>query len=397
LLLVAQMSLSVLLLYGAGLFLYSLMRLRAIDLGFDAERVVYAQVCLLSSSGAYIDLESCYSPRVAQGLMETSRRLDGAPGVERVALSTGGPMGGSGSMPTTYMSDGTEAPRIDNKGPVWNATTPNYLDATGSRLTRGRFFSEGDRYGPPVVVVNETAARVYWPGQDALGQCLRISSATAPCGTVIGVMRDSHIRDVVERPGLQILTPFVSDSIGRPRDVRTIIVRARAGQTAAVQSRIRRELAITFPASSAAFIKSVSESVAAELRPWRVGLYLFGGFGALALMVAALGTYSVLSYAVTQRLHEIGVRLALGARTLDVLHLVVAEGLRLTMVGVAIGIALALAASRVMQSLLFDTSPREPMVTVGVAALLVVIAAVASAVPARRAARVDPVEVLRAE
>jgi ABC-type antimicrobial peptide transport system permease subunit len=214
---------------------------------------------------------------------------------------------------------------------------------------------------------------------------------------VIGVMRDSHIRDVVERPGLQILTPFVSDSIGRPRDVRTIIVRARAGQTAAVQALIRRELAITFPASSAAFIKSVSESVAAELRPWRVGLYLFGGFGALALMVAALGTYSVLSYAVTQRLHEIGVRLALGARTLDVLHLVVAEGLRLAMVGVAIGIALALAASRVMQSLLYDTSPREPMVTVGVAALLVVIAAVASAVPARRAARVDPVEVLRAE
>ena len=133
------------------------------------------------------------------------------------------------------------------------------------------------------------------------------------------------------------------------------------------------------------------------MRPWRVGLLLFGGFGVLALIIAALGTYSVLSYAVTQRLHEIGVRIALGAQTPDVLRLVVGQGLRVAMVGVAIGLLIALAASRVMQSLLYDTSPREPMVTLGVAALLVTIAAAASAVPARRAARVDPVEVLRAE
>jgi ABC-type antimicrobial peptide transport system permease subunit len=145
------------------------------------------------------------------------------------------------------------------------------------------------------------------------------------------------------------------------------------------------------------FIKSVSDSMEREMRPWRVGLLLFGGFGILALVIAALGTYSVLSYTVTQRLHEIGVRIALGARTLDVLRLVVSQGLRLAMIGVAIGLVVALGASRVMQSLLYDTSPREPTVTLGVAALLVAIAAAASAIPARRAASVDPVEVLRAE
>jgi predicted permease len=396
-LLIAQVAMSVLLLYGAGLFVHSLMRLRAIDLGFDAERVIYASTCLLNPSGTYIDWETCYSPRVAQGLIETARRLEGIPGVERVALSTGGPMGGSSSMPRAYLFDGTAAPLIDGRGPVSNETSSNYLEATGSRLSRGRFFTAADRDGPPVVVVNESAARSYWPGSDAVGQCLRLSSTTAPCNTVIGVVQDSHVRDVVEQPGLQILTPFAYDSIGRPREVRTIIVRARAGQTAAVEALVRRELATTFPSQSVAFIKSVAESMATELRPWRVGLYLFGGFGILALIVAALGTYSVLSYAVTQRLHEIGVRIALGARALDVLRLVVSEGLRLATIGVAIGLAVALAASRVMQSLLYDTSPREPLVTLSVAALLVAIAAAASAVPARRAARVDPVEVLRTE
>ena len=396
-LLVAQVAMSVLLLYGAGLFVHSLLRLRAIDLGFDAERTVYASACLLDPGGSYIDLESCDSPRVAARLMEAARRLESVPGVERVALSTGGPMGGSASMPVVYLADGTPAPLIDKRGPVSNATTPNYLQTTGSRLTRGRFFADADRSGPPVVVVNESAARLYWPQRDALGQCLRLATATAPCSTVIGIVNDSHVHGVVEAPYLQILTPFSYDSVGRPRDVRTLIVRAKLGQTAGVQAMVRRELGSVFPAQSVAFVKSVADSMANELRPWRVGLYLFGGFGVLALVVAALGTYSVLSYAITQRLHEIGVRIALGARSLDVLRLVITEGVRLTAIGIGIGLAVALAASHVMQSLLYETSPREPLVTLGVAALLVAIAAAASAVPARRAARVDPVEVLRAE
>jgi predicted permease len=396
LLLVAQMAMSVLLLYGAGLFVHSLMRLREIDLGFDAERVIYGSVYFLNPTGGYIDYEASRSPRIPQGLMETAQRLSGAPGVERVALSTGGPMG-SYAMIGVYMPDGSHVPLLDKRDPVWNATTPNYLEATGSRLARGRFFSDADRNGAPVVVINEVAARTYWPQRDALGQCLRLFSKTEPCATVIGILRDSHVEEVVEQPVLQLFTPFGYDSLGRPRGARTLIVRATPGQTAAVKALVHRELGRTFPTLAVDFVKSVPELLANELRPWRVGLLLFGGFGILALVVAALGTYSVLSYAVTQRLHEIGVRIALGARSPDVLRLVVGQGLRLAMVGVVSGIVIALAGSRVMESLLYDTSPREPMVTVGVAALLVTIAALASAVPARRAARVDPVEVLRTD
>src|SRR5207237_734666 len=161
--------------------------------------------------------------------------------------------------------------------------TPSYFAATGSRLWRGRFFTDADRNGPPVVVVNEATARTYWPQRDAIGECVRLFSRTAPCSTVIGIVRDSPVEGVVEKP-------------------------------------------------------------------------------VLPLIVAALGTFSVLSYAVTQRQHEIGVRIALGARGSDVRRLVVGQGVGLATAGVAVGVSIALAASRVMQSLLYDTSPRDPVV-----------------------------------
>jgi hypothetical protein len=262
---------------------------------------------------------------------------------------------------------------------------------------RGRFFNAADRSGAPVLVVNETGARFYWPQRDPIGQCLRLFSTKEPCSTVIGIVRDSHVAHVVERPVVQLITPFGYDSTGRPRGANTVIARARPGQTAAVERLVRAELSRVFQGSAIPYVQSVQAAMEPQLRPWHVGLLLFGGFGALALLVAALGTYSVLSYGVTQRMHEIGVRIALGARPNDVLRLVVGQGVRLAAVGIALGLAVALAASRVMQSLLYETSAREPVVTLAVGLLLVVIAAAASALPARRAARVDPVRVLRVE
>jgi len=196
---------------------------------------------------------------------------------------------------------------------------------------------------------------------------------------------------------VQLITPFGYDSTGRPRGANTVIVRARPGQTAAARRMVRDEIARAFGRSAVPYVESVETHMEPQLRPWRVGLLLFGGFGVLALIVAALGTYSVLSYSVTQRLHEIGVRIALGARGADVIRLVVGQGVRVAAIGVAVGLLIALAASRIMQSLLYDTSPREPIVTIAVGALLIVIAGAASALPARRAVRVDPVRVLRAE
>jgi hypothetical protein len=305
-------------------------------------------------------------------------------------------MGGY-AMVGAYLADGNAVPLMDKRDPTWVAATPGYFAATGSRLARGRLFTDSDRNGPPVVVVNELAARTYWPQRDALGQCLRVFRSNAPCTTVIGIVRDSHVEDVVEGPILQLITPVRYDSTGVPRNATYLVVRAAAGQTRAVMQLVRRELQATFPTRAIHYVKSVEDVRANELRPWRVGLLLFGSLGALALIIAALGTYSVLSYAVTQRLHEIGVRIALGARTGDVVRLVVGQGLRLAATGVVVGVVIALAAARLLQSLLYDTSPGEPIVMLGVAGLLVAIAALASAVPARRAARVDPVEVMKAE
>jgi len=395
-LLVAQVAMSVLLLYGAGLFVHSLMRLRAIDLGFDTERVAYGSVYLVNPQGNFLDWDMTRSPRVTRGLVEAAQKLSGAPGVERVALSTGLPMGGY-AMVGLYMKNGDEVPRLNKRDAAWIAATPSYFEVTGTRLARGRFFSDADRGDPHVIVVNETAARTYWPQADAIGRCLKLFAKTAPCSTVIGVVRDSHVEDVVEKPVLQVISPFGYDSSGAPQGARVVVVRARAGQTSAVEALLRQELTRQFPTLAVVVVRSVTETMATELRPWRVGLTLFGGFGVLALIVAALGTYSVLSYAVTQRLHEIGVRIALGARSGDVLRLVVGEGVRLAVIGVGMGIAIAIVASRVMESLLYDTPARDPEVSVGVAVLLVAIAAVASAVPARRAMRVDPVRALKTE
>jgi len=395
-LLVAQVAMSVLLLYGAGLYVHSLMRLRAIDLGFDADRVIYGTVMMLDSSGRYFDWGASRSSRVGIGMMDAAKRLESAPGIEQVTLSTGGPMGGY-AMIGVYTQTGDRVPELDKRDAAWNATTPSYLAATGSRLARGRFFTDADRNGPLVMVVNETGARFYWPGRDPVGQCLRLFSAKAPCSTVIGVVRDSHVEDVIERGVVQLITPFGYDSTGRPRGANTVIVRARPGQTAAARRMVRDEIARAFGRSAVPYVESVETHMEPQLRPWRVGLLLFGGFGVLALIVAALGTYSVLSYSVTQRLHEIGVRIALGARGADVIRLVVGQGVRVAAIGVAVGLLIALAASRIMQSLLYDTSPREPIVTIAVGALLIVIAGAASALPARRAVRVDPVRVLRAE
>ncbi len=395
-LLVAQVAMSVLLLYGAGLYVHSLMRLGAIDIGFDAEGVVYGSTFALDSTGRYIDWSASRSPRIAQGLVEAAARLERAPGVERVALSTGGPMGGY-AMIGVYLPRGERVPLLDKRDAAWNATTPSYLAATGSRLVRGRFFTDADRNGAPVLVVNETAAHFYWPQRDPIGQCLRLFSVKGPCSTVIGVVADSRVSDVIERPIVQLITPFGYDSTGRPRGAQTVIVRAKPGQRSVVEGLVRHELARIAQGTELPYVQSVHETMEPQLRPWHVGLLLFGGFGALALIIAALGTYSVLSYAVTQRLHEIGVRIALGARGEDVLRLVMGQGVRLTVIGVLVGLTIAFGASRVLQSLLYDTSPREPVVTVAVGLLLVAIAAAASALPARRAARVDPVRVLRAE
>jgi predicted permease len=395
-LLVAQIALSVVLLYGAGLFVRSLSHVRGIDLGVDPERLVYATAWMASNDTPYLDYFERETEAVTIArLQEIASELRSRPDVEGVAMSTNPPMAGY-SMVGVYLADGREVPQLDNRDPGWIGVTPSYFATTDIALSRGRAFTDADR-GTRVAVVNETAARAYWPNADPIGQCLRLFRDTLPCTTVVGVMKGAHLDDVIEKPTAQIVSLASVSATGAPNGTRYLVVRTAPGRADQVVQFLRAEVRRTFPPSSAIMVTSMADVIAPQLRPWRLGATIFSAFGLLALVVAALGTYSVIAYSVNQRAHEMSVRAALGARAADVVGLIVGQGVRIAGVGIVLGVAVSVAASRLIASLLYETSARDPLVGLAVAALLALVAVIASSIPAWRATRADPVEALRSD
>ncbi len=393
-LLVAQVALSVVLLYGAGLFVRSLVRVRAVDLGYDGDRLVYGTAFMLNPDGNYLEWGS--DPRLGPALKRAAAGLARAGDVENVSLSSSAPMVGY-AMVGLFFKDGSRPPRLDNRDPAWSTVTDSYFATSGLKLVRGRFFIEADRDDGPVMVVNETAARMYWPHDDAIGQCIVFFSMKEPCTTVVGVVRDAHLEDIVEKPTVQLITRMTPLPDGRLPNAKYVVVRARRGRAAAVAALIRGELRRSLPQNAVTWVKSMDEKLEPQLRPWRVGTSIFTGFGVLALLVSVIGTYSVMAYSVSRRAHEMSVRMALGARATDLMRHVVGQGVRVTALGVAVGAGVSLMMSGVLRTLLYDTTPRDPLVVAVVAVLLVLSATLASALPARRAAAADPVGALRAE
>jgi len=384
-LLVAQTALSLVLLAGAGLFVRSLQAVRAQDLGYDADRLIGVEAVPFGD-----ERPDAVAAAVTR---EAAERVRALPGVERVGLAALAPIR-TWTVPRLYVPGWDSLPRLDNE-PQLIAADPDYFAAMGMRLRHGRTLADADRAGaPPVVVVNERIARFLWPNQDAIGKCFRIGKPDSPCRQVVGVVADAHFRRLVEEPKMQYFVPLEQWQDGAPR---AMIVRA-GGDATLVASLIRAELK-RMPGlnPSATAVYTFAEHFGPQLRPWRLGASLFGLFGLLALVVAAVGCYSVLAYAVSQRTHEMGIRVALGARTGDVLRLVVGEGVRVTALGVVLGVACALAAGRLVASLLFGTSPRDPAVLAGASIVLLVVAVAASLIPAWRAARVDPTTALRTD
>jgi putative ABC transport system permease protein len=239
-------------------------------------------------------------------------------------------------------------------------------------------------------------ARAYWPGRSALGQCLIVGKRDAPCATVIGVVDDAHIARLVEAPQMMFFQPLAQDRF--PPDA--LVVRVADANSATldrVRAEAERAVGELLPAASQARVSYLRDNLARELRPWRLGAALFTAFGVLAVIVAAFGMYSVVAYTVALRTNEMGIRIALGARTADILDLVVADGFRTVAIGVVIGIATALVTGRLLSAFLFGVTPTEPSILLGSTALLVALALVACAVPGWRAANIDPASALRAE
>jgi ABC-type antimicrobial peptide transport system permease subunit len=275
-----------------------------------------------------------------------------------------------------------------------NAVSPSFFETFGTRLLRGRGIEESDLdAGPKVVVVGQKMGQVLWPGRDPIGQCMRIGSDTMPCRTVVGIAEDIKAGSLKPDSNFYYYVPstqFSPQSGG-------LFVRVRNGTAKQHIETVRRRLQQEMPGASYVKLTPFSEVMGQQTQSWRLGATMFVAFGALALVLAAVGLYSVIAYNVTQRQHELGVRVALGAQGPDVIRLVVTDGLKVVGAGVAVGLLVALWAGKFVESLLFSVSPRDPSVFVLVATTLIAVAIAASWMPARRASRVDPNVVLRSD
>jgi putative ABC transport system permease protein len=268
----------------------------------------------------------------------------------------------------------------------------DYFRTVGTHILRGRGFDSTDRReSPKVIVVSDAMAKKLWPRQNALGKCIKFAD-TLPCTTVVGIAEDIKALDVL---GDQDMQYYLSIEQNAPAGA-SIFVRVHGNAAAQVEA-VRKRLQRLMPGAAYVTVVPMRQIVDPRLSSWRMGATMFLLFGLLALILAAIGLYSVIAYDVAQRTHELGLRIALGAHARDVLRMVLGEGLRFGLAGIGIGVALALAAGHWVQPLLYQESAHDPLVFIAVAAILAVVAVAASAIPASRAVRVDPSIALRTE
>ena len=388
LLVATQVALSCIVLVGAGLCVRSLRNLVAIDAGFDPSKVVVMSVDLA--------LNGYTEARGRQFYSELMERTKALPGVESASLARIVPLGGNG-MRIGLEVEGYTPPTGESVIFDFNLAGPDYFKTMKMPLVRGRDFTpQDDAKAKQVVIINETVARTYWAGQDPIGKRLFLGSVFDPQSVeapeVIGVVKDSKYRSLTEQVKPAMFLP-VSQHY-RPDLALHVRTAGNAGATIAAVRKLAQSLDASLPVYG---VRTMEEQKRRSLYAPRMAATLLGGFGLLALALAALGLYGVLSYSVAQRTREIGVRLALGAQSIDVFRLVVRQGLALAGVGLLVGIGGALALTRLMRSALYGVSPTDPVSFVVVALLLVLVALLACWLPARRATKVDPMIALRCD
>ena len=391
---VAQAALSVVLLLGAGLFLRSLANVRALDLGIERDRAITAEAILdrsaLATPGSFRDYMAV-ERELYRRLAEAARAV---PGVERAAIAIGLPLDGGRFAAGIRVPGQDTVPPLPDRGPHISTVGAHYFDAVGTRILRGRPFSEADREGSePVLIVGETTARTLWPGRDALGRCIQVGGADAPCARVVGVAADVRRTGLRGAVSLQVYIPLGQQSMFGGA---ALVVRPnRNGRFSALA--LQEAMQAVDPSIRTVEVRALDAVLQGETRPLRLGTLLFGLSGGLAFLVAVLGLYGLMAHMVTSRTREIGVRLALGATPGEILRAVVRAGTGLAGVGILAGLALAVVGGHWLEPHLFETRASDPIVAGGVVLTLLSVALLAGWIPARRAARVNPTEALRAE
>lgn len=382
-LLLLQCGLAVVLLLGATLFVQSLRNVRSVHLGFDADSVL-----LVSLNMRDVRLDSASMVALRLRLLGSAQ---GATGVSHATLQESTPFAGMSSWP--IFVEGIDS--VSKLGQFhFNTVSADFFRTMGTRIIRGRgIVSTDHERAPRVAVIGQSMAAALWPGREALGRCFRFAEDTAPCTYVVGIAEDIHSESLEGESKLFFY--YLPAAQWKPQ-AGGLFVRAQGDVNRLVEP-LRRRLQRDMPGASFVTVRPLSEIIDGEMRPWILGAKVFTGFGALALLLAAVGLYSVIAYNVTQRRHEVGVRLALGAARTAIVRLVVMEGLRFALIGIAIGCAAALMAARWIEPLLFRQSPRDPAVFALVSIILLGVAVFASAIPALRAAGVDARTALQSE
>ncbi|HEY9283741.1 MAG TPA: ABC transporter permease [Pyrinomonadaceae bacterium] len=385
-LVVTEVALSLVLLVGAGLLVKSFVRLSEVDLGFDPEKVIAADISL--PWGSYNSPE-----RRMEFFRQLVTRVEALPGVAAAAVSQSVPLSGEEHGTQFTVGGGQPAQAGVKFGAMRHRISSQYLNVMGIQLLKGRGLTEHDTAGAPgVVLINEALARQYFPGEDPIGKQITLDEARPRPREVVGVVADLRYVSPSIEPFPEIYVSYLDD----PYHHMSLTVRA-SGDPTAIVAGIRAELSAADKNVPLANVKMMEQYVSDSLGRRRFSALLLMMFAGAAMALAAMGVYGVISSSVTQRTREIGIRVALGARPADVLRLVVAQGMALVVAGVALGLVGALALTRLMSGLLYGVSAADPSTFAGVALLLLAVALAACLVPALRATKVDPTVALRAE
>lgn len=377
-LVVAELALALVLLVGAGLLVGSFVRLQRVKLGFEPQNLFAASIVMPRQAPNQ-------AARVNR-IKEFQARVAAVPGVAGVAVTTG--------VAFPYLSftfNRAADPFTTDEHMMYDAISANYFQVMQTPLAAGRAFSETDQANtPPVAIINEQLARRYFDGVDPVGQFIVLNYLEGKQKRqIVGVVKD-HVQGELAKIQPQIYVPYTQQTWFS----QSLLVRSTL-DLASTRRAVETAIATLDPKYIPAKFDTPTETLGKALAEPKLYTWLLGTFAALSLLLAAVGIYGVMSYSVTQRTHEIGLRMALGAQPRDVLRMVVRQGMLLTLGGVAIGLGAALALTRLLKTLLFGVSATDPLTFAGIAALLVLSALLACLIPARRATRVDPLEALR--
>jgi predicted permease len=386
LLVVSEVALALVAIIGAGLFARSFQLARQIHPGFDASHILVSNVSL-STAGYSV-------PDRRQFCFRLRERLEAQPGIAGVTYADFIPLGFDGGSWEELDIEGYEKGRSENMQVYRNVVAPGYFKVLGVPLLQGRDFTEQDdtaKTSRPVMIVNQTFARRYFGGAYPIGRRVH---GWGKWFSVIGVVKDSKYHTPNEAPQPFFYVPF--KQVYRADMAVAVYVRT-AGDPNQALGTLRREVRSMDPNVSVYDAMPLTEYMAASLFVQKIAAWLLGVLGAVSLVLAAVGLYSVVAYSITQRTHEIGIRVALGAKSSDVVGLVVRQGMGLTVVGLLVGVLAAAAVTRLAAGLLVNVSATDPLIFAGGALFLAAIALAASCVPALRATRIDPNTALRCQ